>query len=467
MATTAKPTPAAETPAAKAQRIYKRALALHQAGELTEAIKGYAQALKFTPLSSDIYNNLGVALRAIGRPHAALACYRRSLAITPGTAGVYTNMGNALADMDEPLRAVEAHRRAVKHAPKSAKVLFNAGRAFVAVGQTKSGRDHFSQAIALQPNYAQARVHHARALLRLGDWTAGFKELEARFKLPNQDPRRKDIPMWDGKSPKDKTILINFEGDEGTLVQYLRFARSLKKAGARVIVECPAHFNALLKASPDIDDTPNLGAPVTGVDAQIPLLSLPRFLGSQTINIPAPEGYLEIPKSGAQTLNIHPEIRLAVGLAWSGDWAGRSKSDPVKPGEVKLDDLTELFGIPAVQLVSLELGPGAADIDRLGLQPLIDQVGPSIMDVADMASMIEQLDLVICVDSVAAHLAGAMGKPVWMLCGPDAHWSWLEDRNDSPWYASLSLFRKSADHSWSDIVTTMRQSLMTILKGTA
>jgi len=467
MAKTQKAAPTKETRAQKAQRIYQRAITLHQAGDLNDAIKGYALAIRLAPKSSDIYNNLGVALRASGRPEAALACYRRSLAITPGSASVYTNMGNALHDLGENTRAVEAHRRAVVNAPKSAKTYYNAGRALADVGQSQDALDHFGRAIKLQSDYQAAQLQHGETLLRLGDWPQGFKELEVRLSLPNRDPRRKDIPTWDGEQLDGKTILINYEGDEGVLIQYLRFMRELKKMGARVLVECPPHFNQLLKASPDIDATPNLGADLKHVDVQIPLLSLPGRLGINVKNVPAQEGYLPIPNFAGQQLDIHPDIRLAVGLVWSGEWAGRSTNGPIRPSDVKLEDLAELFGIPNIQLVSLELGHGTKDVTRLGLQPLIDQVGSSMMDVADMAGIIEQLDLVICVDSVAAHVAGAMGKPVWMLTKPGANWCWLEDQDNSPWYASMNIFRKGADHSWADIASSLRLTLVNILKGTA
>lgn len=456
-----------ETAGAKAARIYKRAIALHQAGNVGDAIKGYAIALKLSPKSSEIYNNLGVAMRAVGRPQAALACYRRSLSIAPGSASVYTNMGNALHDTKAYDRAVQAHLRAVKFAPKSAKIQYGAGRALADLGQNKEALKHFVEALKLQKDYPEARFEYAKAVLRSGDWATGFKHFGARVHLPKQDPRRKGIDVWDGSSLDGKTILVNYEGDEGALVQYLRFVRLLKKKGARVLVESPPYFNQLLSASADIDGTPNPGADVDGVDVQIPLLSLPRAFGVTVENIPAAEGYLPLPLFTGQKIEIQLGMRLVVGLVWSGNWAGRSASGPEQPGDVKLEDLAELFGIEGVQLVSLELGLGTKDIDELGFQPLMDQAGSAIMDVADMAGIIDQLDLLICVDSVAAHVAGAMGKPVWMLTRPGANWGWLEGRDDSPWYASLSLFRKGPDQDWTDVVSSIRQALMTILKGAA
>ena len=451
----------------RARRVYERALDHHRAGRLDEAIKDYTSVVHAAPMSADVYNNLGVALRATGRADAAVACYRRSLALRPGSAGVYTNLGNALRDLGEAARAVEAHRRAVKYAPKSPKALFNAGLALRDVDQTNAALDHFNRAIKLEPTYVLARVEHARTLLRLGEWKRGFKELEIRFALPGKDPRRKGIPMWNGSPLQDKTILINFEHGEGMAVLLSRFAAALKRMGGKVVMECPVHMAHLFSAAPDIDATLNLGAPAVGIDVQIPLLSLPARLGAQVDNLPAETSYLAAPKFGGQTLDVHPQARLAVGLVWSGGWAGRPANGPLRIGDMKLEDLDELFGIPDLHLMSLERGQGAHDIARLGVQSLIQEGGTSIMDVADLAGIVDQLDVVICVDSVAAHVAGALGKPVWLLARPGADWCWLLDREDSPWYPSMRVFRKRPDQSWADLVSTVRKALVDVIKGAA
>jgi len=447
------------------RRLYDQALEHHRAGRLDVAIKTYGKVLHLTPNAPDVYNNLGVALRSAGRPQAAVACYRRSLGIRPGAASVYTNLGNALRDMDETAKAVEAHRRAVKHGPKSPKALYNAGLAFREGGHTKAALEHFNRAIKLEPTYAQCRIEHALTLLMMGDWQRGFKELEIRFALPGLDPRRKDIEVWNGSALQGRTILINYEGDEGLAVQFARFAAALKRGGAKVVMECPPHLAHLLSASPDIDDIVTLGGDAMGVDVQIPLLSLPARLGTTIDTLPEETPYLNVPKVGVTSLDIHPETRLAVGLTWSSRWEGRVNQGPKRHGDMVLDDLGELAGVPGLQLFSLERGAGTGDIPRLGMQPLIEQVGQNLMDLADMAAVIDQLDLVICTDSVTAHIAGAQGKPVWVLLDTGAMWGWLEDREDSPWYPSMRLFRRQPDEDWAPVVTGIRQALMDILKG--
>ena len=367
--------------------------------------------------------------------------------------------------MDETAEAVEAHRRAVKYGPKSPKALYNAGLAFREGGHVKSALEHFSRAVKLEPTYAQCRVEHAITLLQMGEWQRGFKEMEIRFALQGLDPRRDGIEVWNGSTLQGKTILINYEADEGLAVQFVRFASALKHGGARVIMECPNHLAPLIAASPDIDDTVALGADVIDVDVQIPLLSLPARLGTTIDTIPEEIPYLDVPQVGLKTLDVHPETRLAIGLAWSGRWDGRSSQGVKRHGDMQLDDLTELAGVPNVQLFSLERGAGASDIARLGLQPLIAPIGQNLMDVGDLAAVIDQLDLVVCTDSVTAHVAGALGKPVWMLLDTGAAWCWLEEREDSPWYPSMRLFRRLPDEDWGPVVSGVRQALMEVLKG--
>ena len=449
----------------EARRLYESALEHHHGGRLDVAIKEYAAVLRLAPNAPDVYNNLGVALRSAGRPDAAVACYRRSLGIRPGVAGAYTNLGNALRDLGQTARAVEAHRRAVKHGPKSPKALYNAGLAFREAGHTKVALEHFSRAVKLEPTYALCRVEHAITLLQMGDWQRGFKELEIRFALPGRDPRRKDIENWDGSALQGRTILINFEGDEGTVIQFARFAAVLKRGGAKVVMECPPHLKHLLSTAPDIDHTINVGADAPGVDVQVPLLSLPTRLSTLVDTVPEETPYLPVPQVGGSTLSIHPDTHLAIGLAWSANWDGRAARGPKRHGDMMLDDLAELAGIPHIQLFSLERGAGAGDVSRLGFQSLIEQTGQSLMDVADLASAIDQLDLVICSNSVAAHVAGALGKPVWMMLDGGADWGWLLDRDDSPWYPSMRIFRRPAEQPWATAVADIRQALMEVLKG--
>jgi len=452
-------------PSDEARRLYESALEHHRDGRLDQAIKDYARVLRFAPNNADVYNNLGVALRSTGRAEAAVACSRRSLGLRPGTAAAYTNLGNALRDLGQTTRAVEAHRRAVKHDPKSPKTLFNAALTFRQGGHAKVALEHFNRVVKLEPTYAQCRVERAVTLLQMGDWQRGFKELDIRFAINDDDPRREGMETWTGGALQGRTILINYEADEGTAIQFARFAAVLKRGGATVVMECPPHLKHLLSSSLDISATVKIGADAPGADLQVPLLSLPARLGTQVNTVPEETPYLPVPRIGTSRLEIHPDTRLAIGMAWSSTWNGRAAKGPKRHGDMMLDDLSELAGIPTLQLFSLERGAGAGDIARLGLQPLIQPTGQTLMDSADMAAAIDQLDLVICTHSIAAHIAGALGKPVWLLLDTGADWSWLLDRDDSPWYPTMRIFRRAASEPWAAVVSRVRQALLDVLKA--
>ncbi len=460
-------TRSAQKPRRSVLDAYERALSHHRAGRLEEAVREYARALRTAP-SAEIYNNLGVALRTLGRAHGATACYRRALALKPDMAALYTNLGNALRDLGNTARAIEAHRRAIKYAPNSPQTLFNGALALRADGQAKAALDFFNAALKIERGYTACRVERAITLLQLGDWARAFKELESRFALPGRDPRRKGVKMWDGSGLKDTTILVNYEGNEGAVVQFSRFATALKHMGARVILECPEHLTHLFAAAPDIDATILPKAPIANVDVQIPLFSLPSRLTPAANTLAGQVPYLPIPKSTVAPLRILPHTRLAVGLAWTGTQSERASETPSRAYDVSknmpLEDFGEILGIPSIQFFSLEQPPGTGEIESLGLQPLIETADASIMDVANLANVIGQLDMVICVESsLCAHVAGALGKPVWVLAGPQADWCWLMDRDDSPWYPSLRLFRHTSAHSWSDSVSTIRRALINVL----
>ncbi len=450
-------------PASAIAKVYERAVEHHRAGRLMEAVREYARVLRRAP-NAEVYNNLGVALRALDKPHGAAACYRRALALKPEAANIYTNLGNVLRDLGDTARALEAHRRAIKYAPQSPQALFNAALALRATGQVKAALGQFNAALKIEPAYATCRVERAITLLQLGDWPRGFAELENRFALPGRDPRRKGLALWDGAPLKGASILVNYEGNEAVAIQFSRFAAALKSMGARVVMECPEHLIHLFAATAAIDATILPRAPITNVDVQIPLLSLPSRLKVSLDTLPAEIPYLSRPKSTVAPPSVLPHTRLAVGLAWSGRGDAMSQQTRNTAQNMMLEDFAEIFAIPNLQFFALEHSSATDDIARLGLQALIENADASIVDVANLAAVIEQLDLVICDESsLCAHVAGALGKPVWMVAGPQADWCWLMGREDSPWYPSLRLFRHASPHDAANSVSAIRKALMDIL----
>ncbi|MDH5189228.1 MAG: tetratricopeptide repeat protein, partial [Rhodospirillaceae bacterium] len=288
----------------EAENAYKRALAHHKNGRLEDAVREYALTVRLSPYSPEAYNNFGVALRALGRPHGAIACYRRSLGIRPRSASVLTNLGNAFRDLGMINRSIAAHERALKIPPINANAHFNAALAFRDGGQVELALEHFQKALALDPVNLEIKMEMGISLLRAGEWNEGFQLLEARLKIPRLANKRNDISLWQKQPLNGKTLLITHEGSPGTLVMMARFARNLKLMGAKIIMEAPEKVAPLLRLSPDIDEVINIGASINNVDYQIGLLSVPERLGINVNNIPGETPYLRPSVAPAQELEI-------------------------------------------------------------------------------------------------------------------------------------------------------------------
>ena len=449
----------------EAEEAYKRALEHHKQGRLRDAVREYALTVRLSPFSPDAHNNFGVALRALGRPIAAIACYRRSIAIRPRAANVLINLGNAFRDLGLITQALAAHTRALKISPDSANAHFNAALAYRDGGQAATALEHFQKSLAIDPTNLGVKLEMGISLLMAGEWHEGFQLLDVRLKMPGYAPKRNDIPLWQGEQLSGRTILITHEGNPGTQVMISRFARSLKLLGANIVMETPKQVANLLRLSPDIDEIIEVGANIgsdVNADFQIPLLSLPGRLKTTIENIPNETPYLRPPIQPPHELEISPNIKLALGLVWSDETSSGSRR---KTNTCKLEELMEIVALPGLAAFSLVSGRGRMEIEEIGVQELvIDAVG-EITDLAEIAGIIEQLDLIITVDSAVAHVAGALGKPVWLLAAPGGDWCWLLERGDTPWYPSIKIFRKSLSEGWNDLASRVRKDLQDVLNG--
>ena len=445
----------------EAENAYKRALEHHKNGRLLDAVREYSLTVRLSPYSPEAHNNFGVALRALGRPHGAIACYRRSLGIRPRSASVLTNLGNAFRDLGMIKRSIAAHERALKISPVSANAHFNAALAFRDGGQVELALEHFQKALSLDPANLEIKMEMGISLLRAGEWKEGFKLLEARLKIPRFATKRKDIALWQKQPLNGKTLLITHEGSPGTLIMMARFARNLKLSGAKIIMEASEKVAPLLRLSPDIDEVINIGTNVSTADYQVGLLSIPERLGITINDIPGETPYLRPGISPAHELEISPAIKLALGIAWSDQMLMGGKE---KSSGCKLEDLMEIAALPGLQAFSLVSGQPREEIRQMGVEDIIIDALDENNDLAEMAKIVEQLDLIITVDGALAHVAGALGKPTWLLLAPGADWCWLLDRDDTPWYPNIRIFRKSPDEGWSDLGARVRKNLHDILQ---
>lgn len=402
------------------------------------------------------------ALAANGRIHEAKQAYRALVLMYPHFAEAWNNLGNLLADHDELNEAEIAYRRAVACKPKFSEAWNNLGVILKEQGRFDEAMAAFRRAVALSS--IDARWNLSLLLLARGQFEEGWQLYESRYhpKLLHRCafPPKVSYPQWRGESLTGKSIMIWPEQGFGDLIQFSRYAPLLKQMGAsHVELFCPNTLVPLLATLKRVDA-------VCGADhiTQIPPydlwtfpLSIPFLMKTRVENIPASRSYLSAPPEPC----VHLEgTGLRVGLAWRGNPAYRQDAFRSLPS---LDLLAPLWEVAGVAFVSLQKGSGEEEPARFcATQPMLT---PEIHNFADTAAIISRLDLVICTDNVIAHLAGALGKPVWVMLSTVPAWQWMLNREDSPWYPSLRLFRQPRSGDWASVIQRVAEELKALVEA--
>jgi tetratricopeptide (TPR) repeat protein len=445
----------------EAVRMFGDGLSRHHDGDLKEAARLYGQALILSPNIPDIYNNLGVALRALGKAEASAACYHRVLALNPDNGSAYTNLGNVLRQLGRFEAAVDSHRRAVELSPDSADAPYNLGLALRDTGQLDEALECFAETLAIDPDHAGGHWDRALTLLQNGDLHEGFEEYEWRWKFDSNPARDFSQPQWDGADLGGKTILLHQEQGFGDMIQFARYIPLVKERGGTIIVEAQPQLSRLFSTINGVGQVINADADLPRFDVWAPMLSLARIFGTTLDTVPATVPYLTAPEAFAGPLPVTLSPRLKVGIAWAGSITHQNDARRSCPFE----HFTELMGLADVALYSLQTGRAAADIARHGCEAFVTDLGGKMNDFADTAAVIGQLDLVITVDTAVAHLAGAMGKPVWVALPHPGDWRWMQGADTSPWYPTMRLFRQPAPGDWASVFETLKAALATEAAG--
>jgi tetratricopeptide (TPR) repeat protein len=434
--------------------------ALSDLGAHARAAAYIRQALALAPTHAKARNILGVLLLDQSEPAAAAAEFRAAIAQAPADPDAYVNLGDALAALGQPEQPVVQCREAVARAPASTDALNNLGTALFHARQLPEAIAAFRRAISLAPDGAEAHFHLGMALLAAGDMPAGWHEYEWRWRTPFLGPTRRQFaqPLWDGATPG--TLLLHAEQGFGDTIQFCRFAPLLAASGWRVHLEVQVPLVRLLRTLPGVESVIARGDTLPAFDAHAPLMSLPSLLGTTLDTIPGATPYLTADPAEAAHLatRLPPDPGLRVGLAWAGNSYRAAREMAAVDRRRSLDPATlaPLAACPGVRLISLQKD-GAAPL------PLIDLMD-EMRDFADTAALIENLDLVISVDTAIAHLAGALGKPVWLLNRYDAEWRWLHQRADSPWYPRMTIFTQPTPGDWASVIADVALRLNEINK---
>ncbi|HEU0216220.1 MAG TPA: tetratricopeptide repeat protein [Stellaceae bacterium] len=448
---------------------YNRGVVLAAMGRPAEAVASYSEALACNPGEVSALYNRGNIFERTGRLGEALADFDRVLALSPDHSRAWNNRGNVLTKTARHAEALASYERALALNPGYAECWYNHGNALRELERVPEALAHYRRALALGADFPELRFNEGCALLLLGELREGLKLYEARFEQREHAPIRRAFAQarWEGGELADKTILLHSEQGHGDTIQFARYVPLVARLGGTVLLEVQSQLKPLLGGLEGVART--FGRDERGRSEELPafdthqyLASLPRVLGTGLGTIPADVPYIRAPAARLERWRerLPPASALRVGLTWSGN--PLVKSDATR--SIGLPRLRPLVDVPGVQFVSLHREVRPEHAGALADSPQIVHFGEQLADFADTAAVIAQLDLVISTDTAVAHLAGAMGKPVWVLTQLAPDWRWLLGREDSPWYPTAKLYRQRRYGDWEEVVGRVRDDLLRLAK---
>ncbi len=483
--------------AAEAQAEHHLGFQLHRHNRVAEAEPFYRRALDLDPEFKEAWTNLGLAVLAQRRPEEALLCQREALRLDPDSADAHNNLGMAHYAQGHIAEAENCFRAALRLCPDHANATLNLGstrqilnhvaqaevlfrRALTLGVDPCHGKSNLSLALleqarpeaaepclrevlAERPDYAEARGNLALTLLMLGRLEEGWRAYESRWEIEAMGAPAPVFsqPRWTGQALHGETVLLYAEQGFGDTLQFCRYAPMVAAAGGRVALVVPKALSRLMATLEGVADVLiEENETLPPFDYHCPLLSLPLAFGTIMQTIPAAAPYLRgDPSPWAEFLAGLPGLK--VGLVWAG------KSRTAQPHAVAIDkrrsmrltDMAPLLKVPGCSFVSLQCGAPASQIHAVTDGKALHDVSSRIEDWADTAGLISGLDLVIAVDTAVAHLAGALGRPVWMLNRFDSCWRWLMRRDDTPWYPTMRLFRQTSRGDWAGVLERVERAL--------
>lgn len=431
--------------------------ALAALGRWSEALASIERALALQPDDAAAWSGRGRVLQQAGRHEDALASFAAALRLRPGDARSLCDCGAGLQALGRHAEALAHFQAAVAADPRSVAALTDRGNALAALGRHEEALGSYAQALALSPDDPEVLWNMGLARLASGDYAAGWPLYEQRWRVPSLQlaPRATDVPRWHGhEDVRGRSLLLHAEQGFGDAIQFVRFAREIAARGAQVTLACAPALQRLFTRADGVAQVVVPGRDrVPAFDWQLPLMSVPAALGTTLDRLPQPP-YLSADPAGVRAWDARLQGGLKVGLAWSGNpdfAAARLKACPPHL-------LAPLLATPGCRFVSLQ--PGALRVAAGALGAGVFDAGEALDDFADTAALIESLDLVITIDTAVAHLAGALGKAVWILLPRAADWRWLVGRADSPWYPSARLYRQAGPGDWTGVLARVAQDLL-------
>jgi Flp pilus assembly protein TadD len=436
---------------------------LAQTGPHDEAVVSYREAIRLQPGFAQAYSNLGLTLLNHGDVPEAIEVLREALRLAPDMADACTNLGLELLRMGETESVLTYLRDAIRLRPTDPRGYGNLGNVLMDLARYEEARGPFEEALRLAPEDGAAHRQMAGLLLTLGEWERGWEEYEHRWGSKELKPRAFRQPQWGGEPLHGRTVLVHVEQGIGDTIQFVRYTRFVRERGGRAILECVPELADLMRRCPAVDELFISGGPRPPFDLHCPLLSLPRVMGLRVDTVPAECPYL-FPEPD-RLRRWRDELAGIGGLKIAINWQGNPKFVKDRMRSVPLRAFRPLADVPGVRLLSVQKFHGADQLASIrDLFPVLDVGARLDLDghsFLDTAALLCAVDLVITSDTSLPHLAGALGRPVWLVVGHSSEWRWLRDREDSPWYPTMRLFRQRKPGDWDEtfarIATALRE----------
>lgn len=468
---------------------------LHLAqGRAEQGLDDLRRAAEEIPDEPQLQFHIGNTLLALKRHDEAAAVFRRSLALRPDDVDTLNNLGNALSGGLRHVEAIACFRQALAVRPNAPPALYNLGRALLALDRLEEAAESFRAALAFagpdieasklidlhsslsevliqQCRYEEAlafcrgvpasisdapaiRWNESLTLLMLGDYLEGWRKYECRFQVPEHDPARDGAAALDLDRVEGQRVLVFPEQGRGDMIQFARYLPLLAARGAHVLVEMYADLKPLFETIEGVAQVVVPDAAVPEHDRLTPLLSLPLAFGTSMENIPAQVPYLRAPEPriARWVALLGPRTRPRIGVVWWG-------SQHIGRRSMAIATLAPMLRIPGLEFHALQKELSPVDQDWLVAHPPVVDHRTALEDFADTAALIAHMDLVISIDTSVAHLAGALGVPVWIMLPFSPDWRWLRNREDSPWYPTARLFRQTQRGDWDDAVRRVAEAL--------
>lgn len=441
----------------------------HQRKQLEEAIDSYQKALELKPDMSDAYRNLGLAFYDKKEFEESIIYYQKALELNPGYIDAYNNLGAIAHDRGNYFEAILKFKKALELDPNLATACNNLGNAFYRIGNDDEALLYYLRALSINAEYAEAHANMSHVLLSQGNFEEGWREYEWRLLKEESRASLFPQPVWDGSSLENKTLLIYAEQGVGDEIMFASCIPDLISLNGSLIVECDKRLVPLfVRAFPkckimerfDYGKKESLSPP--SADLKLAIGSLPGFFRRDFKAFFNQKPYLmpdERKVSEWKKRFSEFEEKMKIGISWRGG----STPNVIRERSASLEQWAGLFSIPGIAFINLQYGECAEEIrqieDTFGMKIHMWQDTDPLKDLDVFAAQIAALDLVISVDNATVHMAGALGVPVWVLLPKVCEWRWMKEREDTPWYPTMRLYRQTIHGDWGDVFRVVIENL--------